>query len=329
MAFTEELTFSDLKQEPLMASLIPYFLSKRKQGLMETAPQAKLKDHILDAFNMKEIADGFNYLVELQKKGVPVLQHFYSQEECQADPTREGTGLFWFPAKAPGPFLLLCPGGGYDVVEAMVEGFPVAKALNQMGINVFSLKYRVGMPGAAKLADEDLAAAIRHILAHRDFYHVTEDYALMGFSAGGHLVCGFGTENRGYGPAGLPKPQMIGACYAVVFPSPGEDPQRRRDWARKMTGDGDVEQALSDYAPLLHVGPGFPPAYIWHTLEDAVVSPDNARQLAARLEELGIPYRLNLVPTGPHGLGLGTGTDAEGWLPDAVAFWNSLRELSR
>lgn len=109
MAFTEELTFSDLKQEPLMANLIPYFLSKRKQGLVETDPQAKLKDHILDAFNMGEIADGFNYLVELQKKGVPVLQHFYSQKECQADPTREGTGLFWFPAKAPGPSCSCAP----------------------------------------------------------------------------------------------------------------------------------------------------------------------------------------------------------------------------
>ena len=37
----------------------------------------------------------------------------------------------------------------------------------------------------------------------------------------------------------------------------------------------------------------------------------------------GIPTEFHHYPGLPHGFGLGTGTVAEGWLDEAVAFWKA------
>lgn len=44
------------------------------------------------------------------------------------------------------------------------------------------------------------------------------------------------------------------------------------------------------------------------------------RRLEA-MSELGIPTEFHSYEGPPHGFGLGTGTVAEGWINDAVAFW--------
>lgn len=46
------------------------------------------------------------------------------------------------------------------------------------------------------------------------------------------------------------------------------------------------------------------------------------RRVAA-LSALGIPTEFHHYPGLPHGFGLGTGTAAEGWLDQAVAFWEA------
>ena len=39
------------------------------------------------------------------------------------------------------------------------------------------------------------------------------------------------------------------------------------------------------------------------------------------LQTLGTPTEFHAYPGLGHGFGLGTGTAAEGWINDAVAFW--------
>ena len=41
------------------------------------------------------------------------------------------------------------------------------------------------------------------------------------------------------------------------------------------------------------------------------------------MSTLGIPTEFHHYPGLPHGFGLGTGTVAEGWLDEAVAFWKA------
>lgn len=52
------------------------------------------------------------------------------------------------------------------------------------------------------------------------------------------------------------------------------------------------------------------------------VSPRTGIELH-RLEALGIPTEFHAYEGLGHGFGLGTGTVAEGWIGDAVAFWRA------
>ena len=50
----------------------------------------------------------------------------------------------------------------------------------------------------------------------------------------------------------------------------------------------------------------------------------NWRVTQARLEAMkkaGIDTEFHVYPGLGHGFGLGTGTSAEGWIEDAIAFW--------
>ena len=44
------------------------------------------------------------------------------------------------------------------------------------------------------------------------------------------------------------------------------------------------------------------------------------------MQEAGIDTEFHVYPVLGHGFGLGTGTSAEGWLNDAVAFWKKQRK---
>ncbi|MEI5579561.1 alpha/beta hydrolase, partial [Streptomyces brasiliscabiei] len=47
------------------------------------------------------------------------------------------------PAKANGTAVVVCPGGGFQLLSINSEGFDVAKWLAAKGITVFVLKYRL------------------------------------------------------------------------------------------------------------------------------------------------------------------------------------------
>ena len=46
-------------------------------------------------------------------------------------------------------------------------------------------------------------------------------------------------------------------------------------------------------------------------------------RLNALTSRYGIPTEVHSYSGLPHGFGLGTGTAAEGWIKDAVAFWEA------
>ena len=73
-----------------------------------------------------------------------------------------------------------------------------------------------------------------------------------------------------------------------------------------------------------HISGDYPQAFIWHTMEDEMIPyEDNAVKMKRILDLAGVRNHLKYVEHGLHGLGLGTGSEAEGWLEEAVAFWKS------
>ena len=170
-------------------------------------------------------------------------------------------------------------------VGAMQDSFPYALELSKKGYNAFALIYRPG----AQTACEDLARAISFIFAHADELEVdTEGYSLWGGSAGARMAAWLGS----YGPAAfggdnLPQPGAVIMHY---------------------TGH-------SDYTEF------DPPTFACVGENDGIASWRRMESRLNRMAALGIPTEFHHYPGLPHGFGLGTGTVAEGWLDQAVAFW--------
>lgn len=64
-----------------------------------------------------------------------------------------------------------------------------------------------------------------------------------------------------------------------------------------------------------------PPTYACVGENDGIASWRTMEERLKRMNALGIDTEFHKYPGLSHGFGLGTGTVAEGWIEDAVAFW--------
>lgn len=129
---------------------------------------------------------------------------------------KKDTGVYAFLIGNGAPFVLLFPGGGYGDVCSLVEGYSAALKLNAAGHNVFIVNYTVGKMKSPTEPAEDVASALSYLFAHCPEWNVATDYAVCGFSAGGHLVATWGTKTLGYPKYGLKKPEAVILCYSVI-----------------------------------------------------------------------------------------------------------------
>ena len=226
-----------------------------------------------------------SYMKEHAVAGETIFYDIYTDEEKAADPAKADTGLFFFKGNPGAKFAICNAGGGFAYVGAMHDSFPHALELSKQGYNAFALIYRPG----AQTACEDLARAISFIFEHAEELEVDTDcYSLWGGSAGARMAAYLGT----YGPA---------AFGGDDLPQPG---------TVVMQYTGHNEYSETD-----------PPTYVCVGKSDGIAS---WRTMQARLNAMaasGIPTEFHAYDGLGHGFGLGTGTIAEGWLHDAVAFW--------
>ncbi|MDO5445517.1 MAG: alpha/beta hydrolase [Eubacteriales bacterium] len=251
----------------------------------------------------------------------------YSEEECEADPAKRDVSVTFIPAKTEKKkkdIMILVPGGAYVEVCAVCEGYPVAARLNELGYSAFILNYRVNENGILPKPIDDLAAAVRYIRDHAESFDVEpERYVVCGFSAGGHLITEWGTDNHGYMTYGLPKP----AAMFPVYPEVGMDmfaPEYEEEFRLTMLGDDQSEARKREYSVNEHVSENYPPCYICLCKDDAMVPVENSLSLCRALDQAGVPYRLELDEKGGHGFGDGQGTDAAGWIDRAIEYYESL-----
>ena len=238
--------------------------------------------HNIDPDKTVEIA---NYMKSRAEAGEPVFYDIYTEEEKAADPAKEDTGLFFFGGNPGERFAVCNAGGGFAYVGAMHDSFPHALELSKLGYNAFALIYRPG----TQTACEDLARAIGFIFEHAEELEVDTDcYSLWGGSAGARMAAYLGS----YGTA---------AFGEKAYPKPGAV-------VMQYTGHGEYTE-------------GDPPTYACVGDSDGIASWRTMERRIGNLSALGIDTEFHVYPGLGHGFGLGTGTAAEGWLNDAVAFW--------
>lgn len=226
-----------------------------------------------------------NYMKKRAEAGDTIFFDIYSDEEKTADPAKEDTGLFFFRGNPGEKFAVCNAGGGFAYVGAMHDSFPHALELSKQGYNAFALIYRPG----AQTACEDLARAIRFIFEHAEELEIDTDcYSLWGGSAGARMAAYIGS----YGPA------VFGGEY---LPGPGTVIMQYTGYSEYTEND--------------------PPTYVCVGENDGIASWRSMENRLEGMEALGIDTEFHKYPGLSHGFGLGTGTVAEGWIEDAVAFW--------
>ena len=231
-----------------------------------------------------------NYLRDHATAGANYFYDIYTDEEKAADPAKQDTGLFFFKGNPGEKFAVCNAGGGFAYVGAMQDSFPHALELSTMGYNAFALIYRPG----AQTACEDLARAVNFIFEHSEELEVDTDcYSVWGGSAGARMAAWLGS----YGPA---------AFGGNELPRPG---------AVIMQYTGHSDYTESD-----------PPTFVCVGENDGIASWRTMENRLSNLDALGIPTEFHKYPGLGHGFGIGTGTVAEGWINEAVAFWENQTE---
>src|SRR5271170_5722687 len=95
------------------------------------------------------------------------------------------------PDKDTGAAVVVCPGGGYNILAMDLEGTEVCRWLNEIGVTAVLLKYRVPgrkgkPPHLPPLQDAQRAIALMRSKA-KDWEIKSNRIGMLGFSAGGHL----------------------------------------------------------------------------------------------------------------------------------------------
>lgn len=219
------------------------------------------------------------------ENGESVFFPIYTENEMQSDRSKRDTGLFFFKGEKGRPFAVTNAGGGFMYVGALHDSFPHALELSKMGYNAFALIYR---PDSAY---EDLARAIVFIHDHATELEVdANNYSLWGGSAGARMAAVLGNRTA----------------------------------LRELTGRSDIPRAsavIMQYTGYTAVSPDDAPTYACVGTSDGIANWRTMQNRLSALDRLGIPTEFHAYKGLPHGFGLGTGTVADGWIKDAVRFW--------
>ncbi|MCC4383035.1 alpha/beta hydrolase [Limosilactobacillus reuteri] len=252
----------------------------------ETLAQISNSAHYIWYSNIKtnKTVEVLNYLAAEQKKH-QIFYPIYSEDEIAAHPSRANTGLYFFRGKEGAPFAINNAGGGFAYVAAMQDSFPHALEISKYGYNAFALIYRPTNPY------EDLAQAICFIEDHATELGVNpRHYSLWGGSAGARMAAELGNKE-------------------VLY---------------QLTGRSDIPQAdavIMQYTGFSRVSSADAPTYVSVGDNDWIANWRTMKQRLFYLEQLGIPTEFHVYSGLNHGFGLGEGTVAEGWINDAINFW--------
>lgn len=326
---TENTTLSELNVLPGWREVVPYLVYSQNGlggGLkMNMSLREIHKAH--GTWDSQDMIYGLNRVNEILESGGTFQYSVYKDTESTDMTDKKDVMLFHFPAKSR-YYVILAAGGAYGAVCSLAESFPVAAKLNELGITVFCLNYRVGGPKLFPKPMDDLAAAYGFLAENADELCIEADnYAVGGFSAGGHLAASWGTKSIGYKAYGYTRPQCLILGYPLInvwdtlkkMPLP-----IRLMMIKGYFGKDNAKEICRNYEIIENMDEDYPPTFMIQAKDDSTVPISNTQHMKERMSELGIRYEYEQIAAGGHGFGLGTGTDAGGWTERAVRFWQSL-----
>lgn len=212
------------------------------------------------------------------------------------------------PNKNSGAAVLVCPGGGYNILAYDLEGTEVCEWLNSIGVTGVLLKYRV--PARKEqpkhLAPvQDAQRAISLMRQHAAEWGINpERVGILGFSAGGHLAAVASNSDR-------------------LYPASDEADQKshRPDFSILIYPAYLVPKEAPTAVSLeLKVDKNTPPTFLAISQDDPV-KVEGPLHYALALKAAGVKWELHVYPDGGHGYGLRRTDKFVTTWPDRLADW--------
>ena len=219
------------------------------------------------------------------------------------------------PRLDTGAAVIICPGGGFNILAYDLEGTEVAAWLNGLGVTGIVLKYRVPArdPGRRWLAAvQDAQRAMSLVRSKSGDWGLWADrLGILGFSAGGATAAYTALASERLYPA-------VDAIDTVAW---------RPDFALLVYPAGFVDRGQTTLSGVMPVGPGAPPMFLVHAFDDNVPV-QNTLLLAAELRRHGGSAEVHVYDAGGHGYGLrpDPALPVTSW-PERAAAWLQRRGL--
>lgn len=205
--------------------------------------------------------------------------------------------------KANGQAIIICPGGGYNILAIDLEGHEIAEWLSSLGYTACVLYYRV--PQNREGALQDAQRAMRIVRSKSKAWKLNEDkIGIMGFSAGGHLSAMLSSAYQTEHYKAIDKIDEFSAkpnFTALIYPA---------------YLDAGLNKTLS---PELMLSESMPPVFIFETADDP--HGNSALVMATALRDANLPIELHFLAAGGHGYGLRKGKDAAETWPRLLEKW--------
>jgi len=226
---------------------------------------------------------------------------------------RVGTpGMFAFivpKSENKGTAVLICPGGGYERLSHIYNGFNLAKWYNSIGVSAFVLIYR--LPHQQDLQQRQLAPlqdaqrAMKLIRAGATAWNIkTDKIGVMGTSAGGHVASTLGThvEDVSAIKDSLDtvnyRPDFMILLSPVISMGKYAHPGSKKNFI----GPDSTRAMIEKYSNELQVTAATPPTFIVHALNDSTVKVQNSVLFYKALLDKKVNASIHIFPQGGHGI---------------------------
>lgn len=286
MIINEETTVQDVLKEPLFQEFGRLLFPVDQPIHVNMTLKDLSTSHIYMWYSYIHVKKTVEIIQRLynDSKNHSIFYNIYTKEEMLKDPSKKNTGLFFFKGNDNAPFAICNAGGGFVYVGAMHDSFPHALELSKKGYNAFALIYRVDHPYI------DLARAISFIYDHADMLKVDKNhYSLWGGSAGARMAASLGNRKTLTSYVGQDIPQ--------------------------------ADAVIMQYTGYSYVSKYDAPTYACVGTRDFIANYKIVKKRMDLLSSLNIPTEYHCFNGLPHGFGKGEGTVAEGWIDDAIVFW--------
>ena len=321
---TPDTPMAELRANPSVVGAGLYTYNQEQDNPRDIRKWADttLREYVND-YTAQDCAAGINRMISNYNAGVQITYKLYTDEEIAAEPTRQKAEIYYFPgSKKNAKFVLIVGGNALHTSAEMREGVSSAEWVDEQGYTAFVLRYRIGSQAADNAPLEDLARAVEYIQAHAEEFGVDpDDYALMAYSSGGQIAGLFASDSTkvGYQRYGAAKPGALLLGYPVnnFF-------ELKPAWGLLIDPYADGSRYF-DYNVSDFITPDYPPTYHWYGKNDLTLAkmctPAQGRVIENALVKNGVTHIFHRYDNAPHKIGPGRGTDAEGWIVEALDFW--------